>query len=392
MIYAVNAWLPSPIHTCEYCRSVSTAKRTLPADETGSSVAGSVANAMETSGKDSSSLAQPIPEIRIRKGSDVPSISESEAEAEREGYAPLACDEGLSDLDENINDAENARVVSGVISPTLQLDLSSPDEVPPVWNDGDKGDESGSENVQDKPRPPRPATTPTKPPPPRPPQMKSPDLKKGPPSRPAQPPKSPVKTPPGGMQVHSVNQMEEDFGMTPSSDQVDYSAGAQDVDTKPTEPTVGMSPISYTPREADSPPPANADQEKIKITLPKSAKAKSSKKQFNAATQDGQTEAERVLTPPPGKKHAPAPPPPPSIVKTRPARPPLPPPPSKAAPEPAVPPAEPITKSTWEVFDDAPSFEEKTTEDEASEAAATSNDDDTNDPYSAKPPDGGKQY
>lgn len=367
---------------------------------------------MENSGKDSSSLSQPIPEIRIRKGSDVPSISESEAE--QEGYAPLAFDEGLSDLDENISDAEkdhahgedfteDVRQVSGVISPTLQLNLSSPDDPSPVWDDGgsDKENDGNAEKVQDRPRPPRPATTPTKqattptkPPPPRPPQMKSPDHTgvKKPPARPSVPPKSPVNTPSDGIQEQSFNQgnriEDDDFGTTPC-DVVDYSA-QQDLDTKPLERPHGTTPIGFTSltdyRDTDSPTPSNADQEKIKITLPKSAKAKSAKKQQGQLNQDGQNEVEKVLTPPPGKRHAPAPPPPPSIVKTRPTRPPLPPPPSKAAP--GIVAAEPIMK--WEVFDDGPSHEEKTPEDEVSEDAATSNDDGGNDPFSVKPADGGR--
>ena len=361
---------------------------------------------MEKSGKDIFSPSQSIPEIRIRKGSDVASGSESDPE--QDGYAPLAFDEGLSDLD-NIDNASDqgrareigfsedaatgyARHASGFISPTLQLDLSCPDEVSPECHDGssEKDDRRCAEKSRGGPRPPRPTTNPTKSAPPRPPQIKSPA--KQPPARPTN---SPLATTHPGGDVGDAFSTTDDLMGTATGDIVDYLADDMDggyapldPDTKPVGRPHSTTPINFTDY-TDSTPQSNSDQDKIKIILPKSSKSKSKKQQGSSSQEGDQNEAEAVLSPPPGKRHAPAPPPPPCKVKTRPARPPLPPPPSKADRDTAAA-AEP--KRNWEMFDDTPSsLDESVMVDEAAEAGHTSNEDDGDDePSCGRPTDGGR--
>ena len=371
---------------------------------------------MEKSGKDIWSPSQSIPEIRIRKGSDVANGSESDPE--QDGYAPLAFDEGLSDLDDidNASDQEKGRArdnhidfsedvatgysmhASGFISPTLRLDLSCSDEASEC-HDGssEKDDGRCAEKARGGPRPPRPATNPTKSAPPRPPQIKSPA--KQPPARPA---KSPLDMHPGDVGDAFSREGDDLMGMA-NSDMVDYLADDMDggyapldIDTKPVGRPHSTTPINFTSLTdyTDATSQSNSDQDKIKIILPKSSKSRSKKQQGSSNQESDQNEGEAVLSPPPGKRHAPAPPPPPSKVKTRPARPPLPPPPSKADRDTAA--AEP--KRNWEMFDDAPSsfddapssFDESATADEATEAGHTSNDNDGDDDLSGKPTDGGK--
>ena len=362
---------------------------------------------MEKSGKDIFSPSQSIPEIRIRKGSDVASGSESDPE--QEGYAPLAFDEGLSDLDDidNASDQGRAREIgfsedaatgyathaSGFISPTLQLDLSCSDETSEC-HDGssEKDDRRCAEKSRGGPRPPRPTTNPTKPAPPRPPQIKSPA--KQPPARPTN---SPLATTHPGGDVGDAFSTTDDLMGTATGDIVDYLADDMDgggyapldPDTKPVGRPHSTTPINFTDY-TDSTPQSNSDQDKIKIILPKSSKSKSKKQQGSSTTEGDQNEGEAVLSPPPSKRHAPAPPPPPCKVKTRPARPPLPPPPSKADRDTAA--AEP--KRNWELFDDTPSsLDESVMVDEAAEAGHTSNDDDGDDePFSGKPTDGGRYW